>query len=150
EGQRLSRALAVGTTGESWRARWRRGFRACFNRGAADRWRSPTGSPWLPWRPAARSTVATRSARLIGTWSAKLSAQLSIGQGRCLDRASPSDPPVSASPVPAFPDPKVLCRALSVDEIRSLTRSFAEACERAICAGFDLIWIHNHGGYLLD
>jgi hypothetical protein len=35
-------------------------------------------------------------------------------------------------------------------EIRSLTRSFAEACERAVCAGFDPIWIHNHGGYLLD
>jgi 2-enoate reductase len=83
-------------------------------------------------------------------FGAKISAQLSIGQGRCLDRASPSDPPVSASPVPAFADPKVLCRALSIDEIRSLTRSFADACERAFCAGFDLIWIHNHGGYLLD
>jgi 2-enoate reductase len=62
-------------------------------------------------------------------FGAKISAQLSIGQGRCLDRASPSDPPVSASPVPAFADPKVLCRALSVDEIRSLTRSFADACD---------------------
>jgi len=44
----------------------------------------------------------------------------------------------------------VQCRALSVDEIRSLTRFFADACERAVRAGFDLIWIHNHGGYLLD
>ncbi len=83
-------------------------------------------------------------------FGAKISAQLSIGQGRCLDRALPADPPVSASPVPAFADPTVLCRPLSIDEIRSLTRSFADACERAVCAGFDLIWIHNHGGYLLD
>jgi len=54
------------------------------------------------------------------------------------------------SAVSAFADPTVQCRALSVDEIRSLTRFFADACERAVRAGFDLIWIHNHGGYLLD
>jgi 2,4-dienoyl-CoA reductase-like NADH-dependent reductase (Old Yellow Enzyme family) len=83
-------------------------------------------------------------------FGAKISAQLSIGQGRCLDRASAADPPVSASAVPALADPSVPCRPLTVDEIRGLTRSFADACERAVCAGFDLIWIHNHGGYLLD
>jgi 2-enoate reductase len=83
-------------------------------------------------------------------FGAKISAQLSIGQGRCLDRASSADRPVSASPVPAFADPSVSCRPLTVDEIKRLTRAFADACERAVRAGFDLIWIHNHGGYLLD
>lgn len=83
-------------------------------------------------------------------FGAGISAQLSLGQGRCRDQVSLGRPPVSASPVPAFANPNVLCRPLTVDEIRRLTRAFADACERAVCAGFDLIWIHNHGGYLLD
>ena len=83
-------------------------------------------------------------------FDALVSVQLSVGQGRCRDWGSPDDPPVSASPVPWFVDPDLLCRPLTIGEIHQLVDAFADAAERAVRAGFDMISVHNHGGYLLD
>ena len=41
-------------------------------------------------------------------------------------------------------------RALSVDEIASITRDFADTAERAIAAGFDGVEVHSANGYLLQ
>ncbi|NMB34889.1 MAG: FAD-dependent oxidoreductase [Firmicutes bacterium] len=76
--------------------------------------------------------------------------QLSLGTGRQADLADPANPPVSASAVPAFADPEVICREISTEEVRSLVSSFAAATERAVQAGFELIEVHGHGGYLID
>ncbi len=76
--------------------------------------------------------------------------QLSLGQGRQADAAYPENPPVAPSSLPAFADPGVECRALTEEEISRLISRTAEAAERALMAGFTLIELHGHAGYLLD
>jgi NADPH2 dehydrogenase len=51
----------------------------------------------------------------------------------------------------AVPDPKSgeIPRALTPDEIGSLTAAFADAARRAAAAGFDVIELHGAHGYLL-
>jgi 2-enoate reductase len=83
-------------------------------------------------------------------YGAKISVQLSVGAGRNTVVADPNHPPISSSAIPAFFNPDVLCRPLSVEEIMTLIQAFADASERAMMAGFDMISIHNHSGYLLD
>ncbi|HHT47310.1 MAG TPA: FAD-dependent oxidoreductase [Firmicutes bacterium] len=76
--------------------------------------------------------------------------QLSLGQGRQADVAEASNPPVSASAVPAFANPDVTCREITTEEIQRLIAAMAEAAERTANAGFDLIEVHGHAGYLID
>ncbi|NLW07137.1 MAG: FAD-dependent oxidoreductase [Clostridia bacterium] len=76
--------------------------------------------------------------------------QLSLGQGRQADIADPQNPPVSASEIPAFANPEVTCRGLTTEEVQGLITAMVEAAERAANAGFDLIELHGHAGYLLD
>jgi 2,4-dienoyl-CoA reductase-like NADH-dependent reductase (Old Yellow Enzyme family) len=47
--------------------------------------------------------------------------------------------------LPGFPVP----RALSISEIRTITRAFRAAAERALAAGFDVVEVHAAHGYLL-
>ena len=83
-------------------------------------------------------------------YGAKIAIQLSVGLGRNADWASPERIPISASAVPATMNPDILCHELSVEEIKRLIQAFAEAAERAVMAGFDMIEIHNHAGYIQD
>lgn len=83
-------------------------------------------------------------------YGAKIAIQLSVGLGRNADWASPERIPISASAVPATMNPDVLCHELSVEEIKRLIQAFAEAAERAVMAGFDMIELHNHAGYIQD
>ncbi|KAI8331504.1 hypothetical protein BC941DRAFT_438562 [Chlamydoabsidia padenii] len=46
--------------------------------------------------------------------------------------------------------PHEVPRALSVDEIKSITNEFAQAAKNAIEAGFDGVEVHSANGYLLD
>jgi len=83
-------------------------------------------------------------------YGAKISIQLSLSQGKNSLGGSVENPPISASAIPSFMNPDILCRPLSIEEIKKLIQAFADACERAVWAGFDMISIHNHSGYLLD
>ena len=83
-------------------------------------------------------------------YGAKISVQLSLSQGKNSYAASLENPPISASAIPSFINPDILCRPLSIEEIKKLIQAFTDACERAVWAGFDMISIHNHAGYLLD
>ncbi|MCP4663292.1 MAG: FAD-dependent oxidoreductase, partial [bacterium] len=51
---------------------------------------------------------------------------------------------------PAVLNPAVLCRELEVEEIRQLVRACGEGAYRAVMAGFDMIDVHAHTGYLVD
>jgi len=76
--------------------------------------------------------------------------QLSIGMGRQADVAFKENPPVAPSAISSFADPEVTCRPLSLSDIQELVKSTAEASERALLAGFSLIELHGHTGYLFD
>jgi len=86
----------------------------------------------------------------IHEYGSKVAVQLSLGFGRNADNISSERPPISASAVPSFHDPKVLARELTIEEIRELIKAFGDAAERVKRAGIDAIEIHAHTGYLLD
>lgn len=84
-------------------------------------------------------------------WGAKFFLQLSAGTGRCvkLDLGNP-EPPVCASAVPAHNDHNVICREMSIEEIKDMMEDFKASAFFAQRCGFDGIQIHAHAGYLID
>ncbi|WP_203555569.1 NAD(P)/FAD-dependent oxidoreductase [Bacillus sp. B15-48] len=80
---------------------------------------------------------------------AKAAMQLSIGLGRNAFTFEDGQM-VSASAVPAFRDPNIICRPLTVAEIHDIVASYGRAAKRALDAGIDCLQIHAHGGYILD
>lgn len=83
-------------------------------------------------------------------YGAKICVQLSPGPGRNMNVATHDRIPIAASAVPSFSDPNILCRELSIAEIKEIVRACGDAAERAVKAGFDMIEIHGHLGYLID
>lgn len=81
---------------------------------------------------------------------AKIAIQLTAGQGRVVGFADPKAPPVSASAIPFFANPAVICRPLTFADIGTYVEAFGAAARRAYIAGFDAIEIHGHAGYLID
>jgi 2-enoate reductase len=80
----------------------------------------------------------------------KIALQLSAGLGRQAPLAGAAAPVISASAIPAFADPSITCRSLSVEEIQYLVKAFGAAALRAKQGGFDMVEIHGHVGYLVD
>ncbi len=58
--------------------------------------------------------------------------------------------PVSASAVPHFHEPKILCRPLETVEVEKIVKAFGTAAEILAAAGVDGIELHGHEGYLFD
>ena len=83
-------------------------------------------------------------------YGAKICVQHSCGPGRNMAGASPERIPISASAVPAFGNHSILCHELTVEEIKKIVRACGDAAQRAVVAGFDMIEIHAHAGYLID
>ena len=80
----------------------------------------------------------------------RISLQLTAGLGRNINNVNPDRLPISASAVPHFASPDVLCRPLEVPEIQLLVQRMGEAAARAYKSGFDAIDIHGHTGYIID
>ncbi len=82
-------------------------------------------------------------------YDTKICAQLSCGVGR---NAFPDrfKAPVSASAIPSALDPDVICRALTLEEIKNIMTLFTHSARLAETVGFDAIEIHAHAGYLID
>lgn len=83
-------------------------------------------------------------------YGTKISAQLSCGTGKNAFSNMLSGAPVSASPIPSMFNPDVLCRSLSVEEIKGIMEKFAFSAGLLKNAGFDAIEVHAHAGYLVD
>lgn len=83
-------------------------------------------------------------------YGTKIAIQFTAGLGRQLDLRIIDKPPISASEIPAFQDPSVTCRAMTIDEINTMVEAFGKAAERAQIAGFDMIELHGHVGFLID
>lgn len=87
----------------------------------------------------------------VHAYGAKIFSQLSAGFGRVSIPSIVGRVAVAPSPIPHRFLDDVTCRELTVEEIHSYIRKFAESA--AVCqkAGFDGVEIHAvHEGYLLD
>ena len=83
-------------------------------------------------------------------YGAKIAIQVTPGFGRVnFTHANPIQP-ISASAVPCFWDPRVTTRALTIEEIELLVKSYGISAGMAKVAGVDAIEIHGYGGYLID
>ncbi|MBD7912839.1 MULTISPECIES: FAD-dependent oxidoreductase [Clostridium] len=82
---------------------------------------------------------------------AKIFLQLSAGFGRVSIPSIVGRTAVAPSPIPHRWIEGVTCRELTVEEIKTYVRKFAESAAIAKKAGFDGVEIHAvHEGYLLD
>jgi 2-enoate reductase len=82
-------------------------------------------------------------------YGAKVCSQLSLGLGR-VSFIDPFTAPKSASAVPSFFFPDLICTPYTKDEIQFLVEKFGYASLLAKNAGADAIEIHAYGGYLID
>lgn len=76
-------------------------------------------------------------------YGAKLALQFNLGGGRCGGN-------ISASEVPTVANPKVLTRALTLDEIHFIVKQAGVSAKLAKQGGADAIILHAYAGYLLD
>lgn len=86
----------------------------------------------------------------IHCYGAKAIAQLSSGTGRNAHPSQCGGVPFSASAVPAVFNPDILCRPLTIEEIKDIMKSWELAAEIAAAAGFDAVEVHGHVGYIID
>ena len=86
----------------------------------------------------------------IHCYGAKAIAQISAGTGRNAHPSQCGGVPFSASAVPAVFNPNILCRPLTIEEIKDIMKSWQLAAEIAANAGYDAIEVHGHVGYIID
>jgi 2-enoate reductase len=80
----------------------------------------------------------------------KIFVQLTAGFGRVGRTEVFRNHPVSASQIPHYWDPSIMCRALDTEEVEAIVRGFGHAAEILATAGADGIELHGHEGYLFD
>jgi 2-enoate reductase len=109
--------------------------------------------PWIDYITTADTDEQMKGWALlieaIHAHGTKACLQLGCGLGRS---AFPFDDQqmVSASAVPSFYFPDMICRPLSVDEIHDIVGCYGRAARRALTAEADAVEIHAHAGYLID
>lgn len=109
------------------------------------------GSPTYDVAGLDAINTGTQLTERVHRWGAKIFLQVSPGTGRNsrVDEGHPEQL-ISASPNPSFSRPDVLCREMTIDEIKETMELFKRAGIYAQRAGFDGIQIHGHAGYLID
>ncbi|MBS5788009.1 MAG: FAD-dependent oxidoreductase [Clostridioides difficile] len=87
----------------------------------------------------------------IHAYGAKVFLQLTAGFGRVAIPSLVGDIAVAPSPIPHRWLDGVTCRELTIEEIKTYIKKFAESAKIAQNAGYDGVEIHAvHEGYLLD
>ncbi|BCN31157.1 FAD-dependent oxidoreductase [Anaeromicropila herbilytica] len=96
-------------------------------------------------------TTGKKMTERVHAYGAKIFLQLSAGFGRVSIPSIVGKTAVGPSEIPHRWLPGVTCRELTVEEIKTYVRKFAESAAIAKKAGFDGVEIHAvHEGYLLD
>lgn len=80
----------------------------------------------------------------------KIFVQLSAGFGRTAHPRILREKPVSASAIPNYWDPTIICREVTTEEVERLVKAFGPAAELLAECGIDGIELHGHEGYLFD
>lgn len=88
-------------------------------------------------------------AERIHRWNSKLCIQIGPGVGRT-QHVNPFTPPYSASAVPSYYYPELICKPYTVEQIEDLTWHMGYTASLVRRAGADAVEIHAYGGYLLD
>lgn len=104
-------------------------------------------------QPLVSSAVLPSFAELseaVHSFGAKIFIQLTAGYGRTASLSELRSQPVSASAVPNYWDPALICKELSTEEVERLVKAFGEAAMIVKMAGIDGIELHGHEGYLFD
>ncbi|WP_277406034.1 NADH:flavin oxidoreductase [Lacrimispora xylanisolvens] len=84
-------------------------------------------------------------------YGTKICAQLSCGTGKnAFPNMLNGKAPVSSSAIPSMFDPNLMCRELTVEEIKTIMKQFSYSAKVLKDAGFDAIEVHGHAGYLID
>lgn len=83
-------------------------------------------------------------------YGSKICAQLSCGTGKNAFTNMFGEAPVSASAIPSMFNPNLICRALTIEEIKKIMEQFSFSAKLLKDAGFDAIEVHAHAGYLVD
>jgi len=93
----------------------------------------------------------TELAEAVHSLGAKIFVQLTAGFGRVVaPRRLQGNPPVSASAIPYYWDPRKTCRELKTEEVEQLVKAFGNAAQILAAAGVDGAELHGHEGYLFD
>ncbi len=88
-------------------------------------------------------------AEKVHRYGTKLCIQIGPGIGRT-QHVNPFTPPYSASEVPSYYYPELICRPYTVEQIHNLTKAMGYCASLCRRAGADSVEIHAYGGYLLD
>lgn len=107
---------------------------------------SPTIAVW-DHRSIPKQTVMIERCH---RWGAKVCLQLSCGTGRNGVLLPGVDTLVSASAVPSFYNPDLICREMTKEEIEADLANWRLCAQYMLLSGYDAIEIHAHAGYLID
>jgi 2-enoate reductase len=106
--------------------------------------------PDIPLISPALIASMTELVEAVHSLGTKIFIQLTAGFGRVAHPIMLVGPPVSASAIPNFWNPDLVCRGLETDEIATIVESFGNASEILALTGIDGIELHGHEGYLFD
>ena len=86
----------------------------------------------------------------VHAFGSRIFVQLTAGLGRVTRPSRLVGKPVSASPIPYYWQPDIICRELETVEVEELVKRFGVAAKVLDRAGIDGIELHGHEGYLFD
>ena len=99
--------------------------------------------------PVALASFAELS-ETVHALGAKIFVQLTAGFGRVAPPRLVRDKPFSASAIPYYWNPTIMCRELTTKEVERLVKAFGPVSHILAEAGIDGVELHGHEGYLFD
>lgn len=90
------------------------------------------------------------AADAVHVYGAKIACELTMGSGRYADNVDKKYPPLAPSECETQYHPEIRAREMTVEEIRHMIRTYAQAAGRLKQAGFDALLVMGGGGYLIN
>jgi 2-enoate reductase len=106
--------------------------------------------PGIPIISPALIASLTELVEGIHALGTRIFVQLTAGFGRVSHPIMLVGQPVSASAIPNFWNPEIICKELGIDEISTIVGAFGDAADILALTGIDGIELHGHEGYLFD
>lgn len=90
------------------------------------------------------------AADAVHVYGAKIACELTMGSGRYADTLLDGVPPIAPSECETQYDPNIRARAMTLEEIQHMIKTYAKAAGRLKMAGFDALLVMGGGGYLIN